>query len=479
MNGGWVIAELKNVGPAPSASTDFATRKYTSDATTYDMAHADIDPRVAAGLVPYATKAYVDGRDALLATRAYVDAGDATRLKVADKDVAGGVPGLGTAGRINRARINVASAQEFPQGLWTPTYASPVTVTGLTESTLFTHNVTDPGFDWRPMITGSLPAYSQTQGAAPVIRVRVGSDSGPIVAEGWGTADSYAYLGLDEFDRVTSGNLGGDQYWVERNRTGSGGNAACNGTKMTWVQSGAAAHGVIYQRGGTDAVTVDDYQEVVMSMASAPQWDGNTQIPGRNRIYGRQSTDCTYYTFFEINLQEVMLGYRNGGSETQLGSTINLSSHGGNATSSDVWTGRFGTASGKRYFQLLRGGTSLINYNDTSGAVTSMGADYRHWGMGMEAGWRSAFFLPFDQALPADVGRITINDTGPGVDNNSYAPVPILPVPADAHEPPEGATTTLSGAVTLYITLAASIPGGTVVASQNYHRNLSVLALPV
>ena len=468
------------MGPAPSASTDLATHKYVSDATVYDMAPEDIDPRVAARLVPYATKAYVDDRDSLLATRTYVDAGDATRLKKASKDVANGVPGLDSRGRVNRARINVASAQLFPQGLWTPTYASPVTVTGLTESLLFTHDITDPGYDWRPVVFGSLPAVTNTQGVCPVIRVRVGAIDGPLVAIGYGSADSYNYLGLDNFDRTTSGNLGGDQYWLEHTRSGSGGNGYCDGAKAVWAASGTVPHGRMFQRGGPDAVTVNDYQEVVMSMASAPVWDGNTQVPGRNRIYGRWSSDFTYYVFFEINLQEVMLGYRRGAAETRLGSIVNLSGHGGNANSSDVWTGRFGTSSGKRYFQLLRGATSLINYNDTSGAVTAMGADYRHWGIGMEAGWRSAFFLPFDQALPGSVAAVTLNDTVPGEDNNAYAPVPLMPNPGvfgDLLNP--SAQTPLTGAQTLYVTLSASVAGATVIADQNYHRSMSVMAVPI
>lgn len=463
------MAELKLVGPLASADNDISTRGYVTQATSTDMSASEIDSRVTDLLTVYSTKAYADTQDALNATSAYVDAGDATRLKLIQKDAVSGVAALDSSGRANRNLINTASGQRYPKGLWTPgSYGSPVTATS-GETALFSESISDPGYPYRLVVQGTLSGLSGIEGAAPVVVVRAGNaTTGQIVARGVGSTESYNYLGIDTFGRETSSGLGGDGYWIERAETGMNegvgtGYARCTGGVATWVPVAADANWLQFQRGGNDASTIDDYQEINLWMGSVPSALATTGTNGSVRLYGRMNSGGTHWVAFDTTAIRTRLLYRNGGA------TVEVPGTGTNITASptDQWTGRFGTTSGKRWFQLLQNSSTRINWQDT-GNVTAMDGAHRGWGFGMGAGWDTFFGVAYYQMPPGDVSQVTITDTVPGGDTNSYCPVVLMPYQV-ANQ------TVMTGPTTLYYRLAASALVG---AGYNHTPNVSVLAVP-
>jgi hypothetical protein len=66
--------------------------------------------------------------------------------------------------------------------------------------------VTDPGYLYRPLAMGLVDVTTNTDGVTPVIRVRRGTATGPIVAEGFGSAESYGIP--PTFDAVGTGFTG-------------------------------------------------------------------------------------------------------------------------------------------------------------------------------------------------------------------------------------------------------------------------------
>jgi hypothetical protein len=119
------------------------------------MSIEEINAHIATGLAAYATKEYVDTRDALNATNADMVNGDNLRLQLASKNVANGIVGLGADGRFNPGLSSVEHTQKVPNGPWTPvSYGSPVVTT--TTETLFTMDVTDPGHDYKIIVGGTI-----------------------------------------------------------------------------------------------------------------------------------------------------------------------------------------------------------------------------------------------------------------------------------------------------------------------------------
>ena len=70
-------------------------------------------------------------------------------------------------------------------------YLSDDTATG-TEVLLYPAvTVVDPGFTYKLLVTGLVDANTSVDGEFPVIRVRQGSTTGPVVASGAGLAQTY------------------------------------------------------------------------------------------------------------------------------------------------------------------------------------------------------------------------------------------------------------------------------------------------
>jgi len=188
---------LKNLGAQISDNADLVYEDYIDVVKAADLTSGQVDDRINSGLAGYATKSYVDAQDALNATQAYVDAGDAARVRTSTKDVPNGVPGLDTGGRVSGNRINLPSDQKYNAGPWSPpAYPGATSVT--TETTLFTCPVTDPGFPYKLMVFGQLEASSNLN-EYPIVYVRQGSSTGPIVATGAGIEQAIGDLQTESF----------------------------------------------------------------------------------------------------------------------------------------------------------------------------------------------------------------------------------------------------------------------------------------
>jgi hypothetical protein len=454
------VVESRYVGPPATADADLATRGYITTAMSTDMTVEQIDAAVSARLSSlFASKTYVDTQDQLNANADFVATGDATRLKLAQKNTANGIAGLDAGGRVDRNRINRPSQQRYPRVLWTPTsYGSPVV--GTTESTVYTVTVTDPGYPYRLAVFGNVDALTTFDSAAPQVLVRAGSTAGPVVASGIGTTESYNYLGIDLFSRSGS-TLGSG--WEEGYTGSDNGHAETSGNSARYAGDGSSNSRIgIFRRLGNDATTGTDYQEI--SWWNSSDCDGGTTFgtSGRNLVCGRMSSDRSSWVGFALDRNDANFAYSLGGSIT-LGASAGCDN-----TNGAYFRARIGTESGDRYFQLLRNNIPVLTVQDT-GLVTAMGSGNRGWGFGFRAGNKEFAFIPYDQAEPASIDWITINDTQPGQDSSSIAPVYVMPDSVSTQ-------TVRTGAVTLYVRAAAStyVMG----VGYNYKPSLSVLALP-
>ena len=173
----------------------------------------------------------------------HVDAGDATRVKLAQKNIANGVAGLGASGQVPRNLIEVPDTQKYLKGPWSPSAYLDHIVTTSAEVALFPVVVADPGYPYRISVSGyvdaipawSPPSYAPSGAVIPSVIVRAGSASGPIVASGYGSSETYDYFGVDFFSR-SGANLGGgwEEVW-----TGSGsGHARTDGNSAYYNRDG-------------------------------------------------------------------------------------------------------------------------------------------------------------------------------------------------------------------------------------------------
>ena len=131
-----------------------------------------VDELIAEGLSLFATKEYVDLQDAQNATAAYIDQQDALRLGLNHVNVDNGVPGLDSSGRVDKSRVNIPSTQEYPMAWWSPSAYNAGTVNATSESTVYTMTVTDPGFPYRLVVSGTVDVTTNTNGEYPIVRVR-------------------------------------------------------------------------------------------------------------------------------------------------------------------------------------------------------------------------------------------------------------------------------------------------------------------
>lgn len=265
------MATLKYTGPDPAANPDLVNEAYVTTTKSMDLDSTAVDARITAGYSTYANVTYVDSQDALNATKAYIDAGDATRLHLAQRDVANGIAGLDATGKVLPGKINVPNNQRWPRAFWSPTSYNGSDVNATTETTVYTCPVTDPGFTYKLAIFGNLNCYPSIDGEYPIVRVRQGSTSGPIVAIGNGATESYqtstGLVSSDLFERVSSTDLG-PTLWDQSTTlaVGTPGPAkisTTDGHNATWT--GTSNYMLARRIAGGDAVTQTSDQAVTMT----------------------------------------------------------------------------------------------------------------------------------------------------------------------------------------------------------------------
>lgn len=452
---------LRMISAAPAVDADVTTRNYVTGVRgSSSLTPTEITTLITTGLAPYATRDYVDSRDSLNATAAQVTSGDADRLKAATINANNGVAGLDAAGRVGVSRVPGSSTQRWPEGFYTPASYGTATSSAGTEATVFTLPIADPGFPFRLLISGQVECRTATDGDAPVIRVRVGSTVGPVVATGTAQLSQYRY-GVDNFNR-TSPNLGAG--W-EQVYTGGGSGHTETTTKAFWVPDGNdnSRQGVF--RKITDfATTVDDYQEIYYRVADTIEAGGVFGSSPHNRIYGRMNNARTSYIAFDMTDTEASLLYATGGTETTLNGPV-----GGFAQNAgDEIVAQFGyyAATNKRRFRIIRNGSVKIDYTD-AGSVTDMGTNNRGWGFGHRAGSS----LLFGQPKPAALDWIALSDplSSWSADPENYSPAVLTATDLSSQS-------SLVGNQTLYVTLRATSTA--TVYSTAVLPKLHVMAIP-
>lgn len=462
------MADLEYVGPVIDQNTDVSYRAYATQLMTANMTETQINTAITDALASYTNKSYVDTRDALNATQAYIQQQDSLRLKLAQKNINGGVAGLLANGKIDPARATNSAPQRWPRAFWSPAayHASPVTLSTSTETAVYTCGVTNPGYNYKLLVFGTVDGLSAIDGVQPIVSVRTGGVSGPVIARGRGISDSYNYWAADGFDRTTVEGLGGSQYWDETWIGNVEGKVYVDGSQARWETAGAgfSKHG-IFRKSGTAVETWDDWQTIQFRISREPQSVTISGQPGRLYAYGRMNAAKTQYVYFNLMRTELSYGYATSGTEIEVASlTLSMSV-------GDVFTTRFGTASGKRFFQFQKNSdTPMVNLNDSSN-LTVMGPNNRGWGWGIKPGASEFGGVFYDQQEPPAIDWITINDLAPGVDGSSYGPINLRPV-----DPSTQAT--LSGNQTLTITVNRSSTSGAV-SLTTFKPTLYVMAVPV
>lgn len=437
------MAKLRSVGITPVRDRDVSTNAYvTSVRGTGSLTQSEIDTLVTTALAPYATTAYVDAADALNATKAQVDTGDSTKLKKSSIDSNDGVAGLDSTGRIPVARVPGTSTQRWPDGPYTPTAyaAATVSATGTTRATIFTHAIADPGYPFKLLISGCFDVRTNTDGDAPVIQVRVGSTSGPVVASGTGSPAQYRY-GVDTFNRVSPALGAG---W-EQVYSGIGDGHTETSTKAFWVPSGTSGtRQGFFRKIGDFATTESNYQEVSYRVVDACQAGGIIGSPPHNRIYGRVNVSRTTYVAFDMTSTTASLVSGKAGAET----TLVAAQTGFAQNANDEILAQFGYYAGtnERRFRLVRNGTVFIDWVDLA-QVTTMTTDNRFWGFGHQAGAA----LLTGQASPASLDWIALNDPVSvwAADPENYSPAVLTSTSPITQS-------SLVGNQTLYVTLSAT-----------------------
>lgn len=184
------MSSLKYVGPTAQSSRDLVNGSYVTNLLATNLSQATVNSLISTALSPYATRTYVDQQDALNANKTYVDNGDSTRLHLSQRNVPNGVAGLDATDRIDPARLPDISTQRFPSPYWSPAAYNATTVNTITEGALYTCAIADPGYTYKLLIFGvAHTTIASDTGEYPVINVRLGSTTGPIIASGYGLAE--------------------------------------------------------------------------------------------------------------------------------------------------------------------------------------------------------------------------------------------------------------------------------------------------
>lgn len=454
---------LKYVGAPVSEGADFVYRDYVTQIKSQDLSQAQIDSAINAGLSPYVNTTYVDAQDMLLATTSYIDTQDNQRVKLAHKNVVNGVPGLDSTGKVSTSLIYTSTQdQKWNQGLWSPSAYNAANVDATTtEVTLYTCPITSPGYPYRLVVTGLAEARASLSTEHPVIRVRVGSPTGEIIAMGRGQNEAMeTYQFGDEFTTSIASGVGSD--WAETySGPSTDGYVFVSGGEAQWHDQGRGYRYFLARRTNpVDRYTGTDSQGVVAQIGSATgendiSYDLGPQGSPELRIYSRMNDAQTQFVFAQIDYYKARLMYANNGAVTQIGGTFDCSQ-----STNTPFIFYAGLPTAPRTFWLFKNTTTVFQVEDTMG-VTAMGSNNRGWGWGYSAVQRN-----LGQGSPPKLNFVKAFEP-----ITNFGTVTISPRRLDT-------MTALNGATTLYVTLARSGTAATATASADYPK-LNVVAYPV
>ncbi len=452
---------VRYLGPAQTGNDDTVTTGYISSVKSNDLDADGVDARITANYAPYADRSYVDAQDALLANADFINSGDSARVRWDLRETSNGVAGLGATGKVIPARINISNNQRWPRAFWSPTAYNSTDVDTSTEDTVYTCNVTNPGYPYRLVVFGTADAAISSSIEYPVMLIRVGNETtGEVVAQGKGSNDSYLYTtGMtftDFFNRTTTEATGWGPDW-ELQYSGGTGYSFVDGNTARWFVGGQADRQVVGRRiGSLESVTQTDNQRMIMRWNS----EGQTFTPPfatipDNSFYLRMTADRSSYVRGYVRQDFIGFAYKSptsGGEQTLGGATQ------GTIAGNTVWEVE---AVGREY-NFYRNGTRVYQMLDTTN-LTTIGPSARGWGMGMGAGG-STFT---NQIAPSPVDSITIEDAERRFNT---VPLSIMPVGLDSQ-------TVRTGPTTLYARLTRS-GSLTVARHTTFMPSLYVMAIP-
>jgi hypothetical protein len=224
----------------------------------------------------------------------------------------------------------------------------------LTEVTLDTCAVADPGYTYKLQVEGVLDASSSRDGYCPIALVRLGSISGPVVAVGYGCLETYSAAVVEQFS-TPGAFVYNIPVWAASLDVlllgGGGGGSSGEGNPLLWGDGGYAA----------------SWSVVTLTVGSGALPPGVTQItgtigsggpPGRSGVVSHVGgagtpTTATYYHTTQTSVGgaggagiEASQNGQNAGSTTASGYTYQNGGYGcgGRGGSGGILFGGVGTA---------------------------------------------------------------------------------------------------------------------------------------
>lgn len=443
------------------AAADLVNQGYLTALLSTNMSQASVDSQLASGFSTYVTKSYVDTQDALNATKTFIDAGDNARLHTADIGANNGIAGLDATGKIASSRIGVVSTQRWFKGFTTPAayFATPVAT--VSETTLYTASVADPGFTYKLICFGMVDTLGVTDGTPAQVLVRAGSTSGTVLASGYGCSEAYSYGGAgDTFTRADSSTLG--SAWTQQIPTSGLGLGIANNVAIQQVPPTGSA---IF-RGVSTYNTPVSNDDVRLDLTLGPVDSGgnfgliivrlfigaNTSGEGAGLNYTSTGTNsATVHLYSSTDFTGPSAGIDSGNGTAQAQTTT-----GQIPGTGDVLTLQ---RTGSVYTALINGAviTGLSSWNDTT-PVVPRDSSHRLIGFGIGG------FSNSGSALPT-----TVHSVSSGGSATNGGPATLVPRSLSTQ-------TALTGASTLYVQLAST--GSSSVTAGTFMPKLYVMAVP-
>jgi hypothetical protein len=209
----------------------------------------------------------------------------------------------------------------------------------------------------------------------------------------------------DAFDGAASSALNSTK-WTQIYSGGGSGTCGLSGDGFCiWNTSGSSARGSenIYKL----AATTTDTQSVSLSLGA--NISSTSGAPAEVHLIGRSNLAGTDYVVAGITESQAGIFYVVGGTVTQIGSVVSLST----SDTSGTWQLKLGTATDDREFVLLHNGSTVISRTDTSD-TSLKDATHRYTGFEIIAGWTFSIFFGFPvQVAPPPVGAWAASDRDP------------------------------------------------------------------
>jgi len=179
------VASLNYVGPPGTQDNHVVTKLETDTALSGGATPDYVTTKADQLLAPLATRQYVDTQDAAYATKAFADQQDGLLLPTTQRGAASGTVPLGSDGKVSSLYLPAVG-----MGLIKGPFAPSIkwTRTGITQNNpqpIARWNFANPGWQWWPIVFGSVLFWTGTTGRGDVVcRIGDQANSGYVVANG-------------------------------------------------------------------------------------------------------------------------------------------------------------------------------------------------------------------------------------------------------------------------------------------------------